>query len=183
MPKDDFDFETGLAWTAYSGPLVTLMAWLLVGTAALRVAFTDWARGLNPAGTALMHSVSGWLGLLGGLIALLALAWFWYRVAVLRSVRLYTDSHGIWQRRGAFPWSRNTYGVRWRDLERATFTGGVGAWLMRSYHIRIGHRFTRSSELALEHVPHGKRVVELINAMHSRWLAANGQAASELPPR
>jgi hypothetical protein len=130
-----------------------------------------------------MQSVSGWLATGGGVIALLALLWFWYRVAALRSVRLYTDAHGVWRQRGVFAWSRNTYGVRWRDLEGATFTGGFGSWLMRSWNIRVGHRFTRTSELVLDDVPNGKRVVELINAMHSRWLDRGGQSAERAGER
>jgi hypothetical protein len=183
MPKDDFHFETGLAWTAYTGSCVTLAAWLLLATASIRVAYTPWAQGLNPAATPFTHTLSGWLVMGGGLLLLLALLWFWYRCASLRSVRLYTDAQGIWRRRGAFPWSRNTYGVRWRDLEVATFAGGLGSWLMRSYSIRIGHRFTRTSELVLEHVPNGRRVVELINAMHSRWLDKNGRAVEPAAER
>jgi hypothetical protein len=176
MAHDDFHYETGLAWTAFLRPCVTLVAWLLVGTAALRVAFTDWAHGFDVAGTPWTHTVSAWLAIGGGTVVLLALLWFGYRFAALRSVRLYTDTQGVWRRRGVFPWARNTYGVRWRDLEGATFKGGFGSWLMRSWDIRVGHRFTRTSELVLEHVPNGKRVVELINAMHSRWLDRSGQS-------
>jgi hypothetical protein len=172
MANDDFHFETGLAWTAYTRPCVTLVAWLLAGTAALRVAFTPWAHGLNPADSAFTQTATGWFAMAGGTVLLLALLWFWYRVAVLRSVRLYTDNQGVWCRRGALPWNRNATCVRWRDLEGATSTGGIGSWLMRSWSIRIGHRFTPGSELVLEHVPNGKRVVERINAMHSRWLDA-----------
>jgi hypothetical protein len=183
MAHDDFHFETGLAWTAYLRPCVTFVAWLLVGTAALRVAFTDWARGFNPPATPFTQSVSGWLAIGGGAIVVLAALWSWYRIAALRSVRLYTDAQGVWRRRGVFAWNRTTYGVRWRDLEGATFTGGFGSWLMRSWNIRVGHRFTRTSELVLEHVPNGKRVVELINAMHSRWLDRGGQSVERAGER
>jgi hypothetical protein len=183
MARDDFHFETGLAWTAFLRPGVTIVAWLLVGTAALRVAFTDWARGLDDPGTPWLHSVAGWLAIGGGAIVLFAALWFWYRVAALRSVRLYTDAQGVWRRRGVFPWSRATHGVRWRDLEGATFTGGFGSWLMRSWNIRVGHRFTRTSELVLEDVPNGKRVVELINAMHSRWLQGARREAGRIEER
>jgi hypothetical protein len=170
MAHDDFHFETGLAWTAFLRPCVTMVAWLLVGTAALRVGFTDWAHGLDDPATPWLHSWRGWFELAGAAVLLLAALWSWYRIATLRSVRLYTNAHGVWRQRGVFPWARNTYGVRWRDLEGATFTGGFGSWLMRSWNIRVGHRFTPTSELVLEDVPNGKRVVELINAMHSRWL-------------
>jgi hypothetical protein len=61
-----------------------------------------------------------------------------------------------------------------RDHEIATFTGSLGSWMMRSYTIRVGHRFTRTSELAMHHVANGKSVVEAINAMHTRWLATAG---------
>ena len=176
MASDDYRLEAGLAWTAYIGPLVTLVAWLLVGTAALRVAGSAWAHGLGAEGTPASQSPRFWLIALGVLLVLAGLLLFAWRVAAIRSVRLYTDEAGIWRRRGVFPWTRNVYGVRWRDLEIATFTGSLGSWLMRSYAIRVGHRYTRTSELAMEHVANGKSVVEAINAMHTRWLAAFGNA-------
>ena len=174
MPNDDYRLETRLAWTAYVGPLVALVAWSLVGVMTLRVATSAWAHGLNAADTAYTHSVAFWLVLAGSLLLLVGVAQCAYQVAARRAVRLYTDEAGIWRRTGLFPWSRIVYGVRWRDLEIATFTGSLGSWMMRSYTIRVGHRFTRTSELAMDHVANGKSVVEAINAMHTRWLATAG---------
>ena len=176
MAVDDYRIETGLAWSAYVGPVVTLVAWLLLGIMVLRVAASTWALGLNAPGVPLAHSVRFWLAAVGVLLLVAGLLQFGYRWAANRSVRLYTDEAGIWRRMGVFPWTRNVYGVRWRDLEIATFESGLGSWLMRSWSIRVGHRYTRSSQLAMEHVARGKHVVEAINAMHTRWLATAGNA-------
>ena len=37
----------------------------------------------------------------------------------------------------------------WRDMDEATFEQGFWSWLTRSYTVRIGHRFTKGSEIRL----------------------------------
>ena len=98
-------------------------------------------------------------------IPLLAIAFPWYvlRVLQLRSVSLFTDVAGVWVFRGVFPWSRGHFGVRWQDVEDAVMHTGFWAWLTKSYRVRVGHRFTKSSEIELGHVHRGDEAVIHIN--------------------
>lgn len=134
----------GKAWTAYCGSVV--LALLLCA-------------GLL------------WLGLLWNaaaaaavlLLAALALA---VRVLSIRSYRLYYDDVGVWLASGILPWSKGVSGVKWRDMDEATFVAGFWSWVFKSYTIRIGHRFTKSSEITLTGMARGKDVVALLNARH-----------------
>lgn len=87
-----------------------------------------------------------------------------YRVAVLRSVQLYVDDVGVWVHAGVLPWKKGVTGVKWRDVDEATYAQGFWSWLTRSYMVRIGHRFTKSNEIVLTHIGGGKQAVGLINA-------------------
>ena len=60
----------------------------------------------------------------GVVVILVALAMFCYKVWLLRSVRLYTDTRGAWIHRGVFPWDRGTTGVAWRDMDSAVYFTG-----------------------------------------------------------
>lgn len=57
-------------------------------------------------------------------------------------------------------------GVRWRDVESAMFYTGFVSWAFNSYAVRVGHRFTKTSELYLRHVRCGRSAVEHINEKH-----------------
>lgn len=96
-------------------------------------------------------------------LAALDLVFVGYRVALLRSFKVYQTPDGIWVTRGILPWNKGIYGMRWRDMEKATFETGFWSWLSRSYNIRIAHRFTRESEIRLQGVSRGREVTELIN--------------------
>lgn len=90
-----------------------------------------------------------------------------YKVLVIRSIKIYTDDKGVWMYKGVFAWSKGVSGVKWRDLDSATFTPDLMGWLLKSYHIRVGHRFTKSSELIIKHVHHGDEAVKHINHLHA----------------
>jgi hypothetical protein len=96
-------------------------------------------------------------------LAALVLAWTAYKIADLRAYRLYYNDMGVWLYSGILPWNKGVRGVKWRDMDDATYTRSMASWLLKSYSIRIGHRFTRSSELLLSSVYHGERAVTLIN--------------------
>lgn len=146
-----------LSWAAYIGPL-TLCAAMLAVAAGLVV--------VQP--------------LLTAAVAVVALLWLAVRVLVIRSVVLYTDDHGVWLYRGILPWSRGTSGVKWRDLEEASYEPGFISWLLRSHTVRVGHRFTKTSEIVLPHLARGQDAVQHINERHRQALAGGVLAAERL---
>ncbi|PHS25286.1 MAG: hypothetical protein COA83_06260 [Methylophaga sp.] len=111
-------------------------------------------------------------GLFTGLILTLLLIMFnfWY----LTSITLYYDNHGVWLFSGVFPWARGYSGVKWRDIDDATYQTGFISWISKSYTIRIGHRFTKSSEIILPHMSHGEKAVARINELHQKYSDTNG---------
>lgn len=95
-----------------------------------------------------------------------ALAIFAYQVLYLRSMTLFTDDAGVWLYRGVLPWNKGIVGVKWRDIEDAVFFTGFVSWAFNSYSIRVGHRFTKASELAIANVKGGREAVAHINQFH-----------------
>ena len=133
------------SWTAYVG--LSLLAILLLFVAV-------------PA---------AWLAHFGAGLAVLvvSLVGLGYRFAVIRSTHLYYDDAGVWLASGVLPWARGVVGVKWRDLDEAVFMQGLWSWMFKSYTIRIGHRFTKSSEIVLSHMARGHDVVMTINRVHA----------------
>lgn len=107
---------------------------------------------------------------IGCTISLIVIAFFTYRVLFLRSVQVYTDDIGVWLYRGILPWSKGTLGVKWRDLEDAVYYPNFVSWLFRSYTVRVGHRFTKTSEIVVADLSHGREAVEHINGVHREML-------------
>lgn len=132
------------SWTAYVG--LALLAALLFG-ALLPAAF-------------LLHELAA-----AGVMALSALI-VGYRFLQLRSVQLYYDDVGVWVFSGVLPWKKGIAGVKWRDMDEATFEPGFWSWISGSYTIRIGHRFTKESEIRLTSIGRGKDAVATLNAKH-----------------
>lgn len=131
----------GKAWTAYFGPV--LLALILFG-AALPLAFrwSEWAAAGVMVFTVLVVG---------------------YRILLVRSYQLYYDDIGVWMYRGILPWSKGLVGVKWRDMDEATFAPSFWSWLLRSYTIRVGHRFTKSSEIVMTQMAGGKNAVTVLN--------------------
>jgi hypothetical protein len=96
-----------------------------------------------------------------------------YRFLLLRSVQLYYDDVGVWVYSGILPWKKGVTGVKWRDMEDATFVNGFWSWITRSYTVRIGHRFTKSSEIVLTNIAGGTSAVTTLNARHKEMISAN----------
>jgi hypothetical protein len=138
------------SWLAYGG--VALLAVILLG-------------GLLPA--AFLWNETAALCVLVASGAIL-----FYRIALLRSVLLYIDDAGVWVHAGVLPWKKGVSGVKWRDVDEATYAQGFWSWLTRSYMVRIGHRFTKSNEIVLSHIGGGKHAVGLINARHQAIVRA-----------
>lgn len=104
-----------------------------------------------------------------------ALAIFAYQVLYLRSMILFTNDDGVWLYRGVLPWNKGVVGVKWRDIEDAVFFTGFVSWAFNSYSIRVGHRFTKASELSIANVKDGREAVAHINDVHRHRLANSYQ--------
>ncbi len=140
------------SWVAYSGVLALAVV-LLAG--ALRLAFL-W----NDQVAAGVLAVSA-----------LLLAYQFLRV---RNVQLYYDDVGVWVHAGVLPWKKGVSGVKWRDIDEATYVNGFVSWATRSYTVRIRHRFTTHSEIVLHNIAGGRRAVETINAIHQDMIRSGG---------
>ena len=143
-----------------------------------------------PPAQAQVIGVKSWLAYAGVLAlavilfgVLLPLAFLWHEMAALavlvlsamlvayefllvRSVQLYVDDLGVWVHAGVLPWKNGVTGVKWRDMDEASFVNGFRSWATRSYTVRVGHRFTQDSEIVLTNIARGKQAVAIINARH-----------------
>lgn len=138
-----------ISWVAYLKPVgISLFVWFL---------------GFGAFAKANIWSAVLWTVAVGLFVA--------YRVMMLRSVQLYTDNDGVWVFRGIFPWNKGVSGVKWRDLEDAVYFPNFMSWALKSYTVRVGHRFTKSSEIVLANIAKGDAAVLHINAEHKRALA------------
>jgi len=95
-----------------------------------------------------------------------------YRFLLVRSVQLYYDDVGVWVYSGVLPWKKGVAGVKWRDMDDATYVNGFVSWITRSYTVRINHRYTKESEIVLHHIAGGRQAVERINAVHQQMIRA-----------
>ena len=143
-----------MAWTAYIRPFIVFVFISLIGPSV-------YVDGFHTAGM---------------FICIFAVVLLIYQVLSIRSILLFTDDEGVWVFSGIFPWSRGTFGVKWRDIEDAVYTTGFWSWALKSYTVRIGHRFTKSSEIVLPHIARGDAAVMHINAFHSQVLALAREA-------
>jgi hypothetical protein len=130
----------GKAWTAYVG--------VILGGLILIVLPVPIAWHFSPT--------------VGVVTLLVILAGTTYKYMELRAYRLYYNDMGVWFS-GILPWNKGVRGVKWRDLDDATYTRSMGSWLLKSYSIRVGHRFTRSNEMVLHGIAHGDKAVMAIN--------------------
>ena len=140
----------GKAWTAYLAVLVFGLVLLVLAIAA--AALSPW--------------------LTAGLLAIDLLI-VGYRIAELRSHRLYFDDVGVWVHAGILPWRKGISGVKWRDLDEAVYQQSFWSWLLRSYTVRIGHRFTKTSEIVFPHKSRGPEAVLAIQSAHARQIRAH----------
>ncbi|MFP5391582.1 MAG: hypothetical protein ACLGI6_08565 [Gammaproteobacteria bacterium] len=138
------------SWVAYAG-LALLAAVLFFGALPLAFMVNDIAAAIVLVGSALVVG---------------------YRFLLVRSVQLYYDDIGVWVYSGVLPWKKGITGVKWRDMDEATFMNGFWSWATRSYTVRIGHRFTKSSEIVLTHIARGKDAVGILSARHQDMIRA-----------
>jgi len=138
------------------------VSWVAYGLPLARMAL------LVPIGLVVATNVNA---ALGGVITLAGFAWGGLSFLYLRSIILFTDHSGVWLYRGIFPWDRGVVGVKWRDLSDAAYDTNLWSWLFRSYRLRIGQRFTKTSEILLANIANGNEAAEYINLRHREMLA------------
>jgi hypothetical protein len=151
----------------------------------------------SPSSNAHVVGVKSWIAYFGTLLlaallffGLLPLAFMWneiaagvvlvvsallvgYRLLTLRSVQLYYDEVGVWTYSGILPWKKGVSGVKWRDMDEATFVPGFWSWISGSYTVRVGHRFTKANEIVLTNIARGKTAVTTLNAYQQELLRTN----------
>jgi hypothetical protein len=103
----------------------------------------------------------------------LSLPFLIYRLLYLKSVHLYFDDEGVWVYSGFLPWKKGVYGMKWRDIESASYSQSMGSWLFKSYSITVFHRFIGSSAISLDHMACGDEAVMAINSRHAELIGAN----------
>ncbi|MGC3981499.1 MAG: hypothetical protein QM808_09585 [Steroidobacteraceae bacterium] len=138
----------GKAWTAYVGISVRLLLLLVLCIGAIYWQPSYWQ--------------------ILSLILVIGLVFIGYQVLLIRSYRLYYDDTGVWIFSGVLPWKRGVAGVKWRDLDEATFSNDFWSWASRSYTIQLKHRFTKAVEIAESNMANGKQVVIALNQQHQQ---------------
>jgi hypothetical protein len=111
-----------------------------------------------------------WNEIAAGVVFVASALLIGYRLLSLRSVQLYYDDIGVWTYSGILPWKKGVSGVKWRDMDEATFSPGFWSWITGSYTVRIGHRFTKGSEIVLTNIGRGKAAVATLNAYQQELL-------------
>ena len=165
MPSTKITTLCRKSWTAYVKVVLagTLAVAVLI---AVLVVIHKAAANDNSAGL-------GFFMLAAYAALLLAICVTAFRVVSLRAYHLYYDDTGVWLYRGILPWKRGRLGVLWRDMDTANFFPSFFSWLLRSYKIRVGHRFTRESEIILTSMSRGDKAVGVINNIHQDMARAN----------
>lgn len=138
------------SWVAYISPFIRLAIFLAISYGCF---ILPWD---NPTWLKYRLWVVGGIAAFGVLVCILT-------ILGLRSLILYTDEDGVWVYSGIFPWSKGTYGVKWQDLDDAIFYQGLFSWIFRTYRVRIGHRFTKESEIILTKMWQGHKAAMHIN--------------------
>jgi len=153
-----------LSWTAYIRPILFLG---LVGFAFFMLATIEpeTLRSSKPGGedwTIIHPYLSGVGWVMFGFTVLRLI----YIIADARAVRLYTDSDGVWLYSGILPWNKGRHGVRWEDMDSASYRLGLIRWLFNSHTVIITHKFTKDREVSMPHISRGRDAAQHINAMY-----------------
>jgi hypothetical protein len=154
--------EFRLSWLAYANTVMTILFFIVVS-----IGIGQWTAHNTHSDAAFR------LGMTASVfILVVSLSVCIYNILFLKTVRVYTDDVGVWVFRGILPWSKGVRGVKWRDIEDAMYYTGFFSWMFRSYTVRVGHRFTKTSEIYVYHLAKGHNAVEHINQLHRTFLKA-----------
>ena len=95
---------------------------------------------------------------------------FLYSLWDISSYRLYYDEEGIWMSSGVLPWTKGVRGVKWRDLDSASYKINAIAWFTNSYDVILNHRYTKENEIYLSDMWKGNKMVAIINEEHNKLI-------------
>lgn len=127
-------------------------------------------------GAVVLAILSSILGLSDMVFIVLWAIWMGVNTYQLSSYELYYDDKGVWLFSGIFPWNKGIRGVKWQDLDEALYFMGFFSWAMRSYNIKLAHRFTKASEIWLSDMATGDKAVMQINDYHMNAYQQNNTA-------
>lgn len=149
MEEEKFNEESGakiyhMSFMAYVRPVLIFIFFLIVGfvfSQEKNISFSLVGYGLI------------FFGLLN----------FFCSFKFIKTLKLFYNDDGVYLIRGIFPWTKGVVGTLWRDISDAEYFTGFVSWSTKSYRVRIGHRFTKTSELIIPHVKNGNKAVIEIN--------------------
>lgn len=134
------------SWLAYVKPTIIFFFMMMFGYG---LAFGE--------GSEIISLSIGWFLLVAGIL------YFYCAIKYRREFKIVIDKDGVWVYSGIFPWTKGRNGTQWRNIDDAIYITHIISWATKSYKIRIGHRFTKSSELIIPHVRDGNNAVSVIN--------------------
>ena len=95
---------------------------------------------------------------------------FVYRIAVLRSYKIFVTNEGIWLNYGILPWAKGGNGLRWNDADMAFYYPNFLSWITNSYTITINHKYTNASDFMASNIWRGRKVCGEISSIQSSRL-------------
>jgi hypothetical protein len=95
---------------------------------------------------------------------------FVYRIAVLRSYKIFVTNEGIWLTYGILPWAKGGNGLRWNDADMAFYYPNFFSWITNSYTITINHKYTNASDFMASNIWRGRKVCGEISSIQSSRL-------------
>lgn len=95
---------------------------------------------------------------------------FVYRIAVLRSYKVYVTNEGIWLNWGILPWARGSNGLRWNDADMAFCYTNFLSWITNSYTIMVNHKYTNASDFMVSNIWRGRKACGEISSIQRNRL-------------
>ncbi|HHU1575966.1 TPA: hypothetical protein ACUA4C_004873 [Escherichia coli] len=171
----DFERTEGdeylLSWVAYVKPVLTIILLIILCLWAIHI-----QRSVDTRLTNIIENTGLWF--IPYVLIVISSLLFVLRIIYLSKIRLYLNQNGVYVKRGIFPWTKGVYGTAWRDIADANYYTGFIPWLTKSYCVRVGHRFTKTSEIVVPNVSKGHEAVmkinDVINRMNRDYANSNG---------
>lgn len=119
-------------------------------------------------GVAVVMAIAG--GIFSIWLTILALSVAVYKFYEIQTYTLYMDDEGVWLESGLFEWQKGIRGVKWRDVDEATFYPGFISWAFQAYTVNVTHRHTKAIEISQSFMSEGIKTVEAINLKHQQLI-------------
>jgi len=145
-------------WTAYYKPIISLYFYCLI---FILIGYFYEAFRLNIYGNDVVNLEFARLILFLFIILKHAI---WIYAVRRRYMRI--DEDGVWYYKGIFPWTVTIDGLTWKNLEYSWIIQGFVSWVLRSWTVRVVHRYNSDKRFEVRHMP--QEAVALINNMAKR---------------